>query len=127
MSEPKTHPQVHPIDKQLLLRIPLTLALISVALLLLAGMVQATHHTLDQKHITIQSPEFLVNINTDSPGELMLLPGIGKTIAARIIEHRQQYGSYTKVDQLTAISGISHRTVARLKPFLLPLSGDEKQ
>ena len=95
-----------------------------VALLFVLGMVTASNRTLDKQAISIKTPQFLVNINTDSSGELMLLPGVGKTIASRIITHRQQHGLFTSINQLNAISGISHRTVARLKPFLLSLPDD---
>lgn len=124
MSELKTQPLAHRIDEQLLTRIPLTLAGLMVALLFVLGMVTASNRTLDKQAISIKTPQFLVNINTDSSGELMLLPGVGKTIASRIITHRQQHGLFTSINQLNAISGISHRTVARLKPFLLSLPDD---
>src|SRR5258705_11838866 len=41
-----------------------------------------------------------ININTAPPGELESLPGIGKALAARIIEHREKYGPFRRVEHL---------------------------
>tara|TARA_Y100000589_G_scaffold327562_2_gene369669 strand:+ start:4988 stop:5356 length:369 start_codon:yes stop_codon:yes gene_type:complete len=117
------HPPAQPIDPRLLSRIPLVLAQLVICLILVSGLVMAQTRTLDQRAITIQSPQYLVNINTDDLGDLMLLPGIGKTIASRIINHRQTHGPFASLDDLVAISGISFRTVARLKPYLMPITG----
>jgi competence protein ComEA len=51
-----------------------------------------------------------ININTASAKELETLPGIGKELAQRIIEHRQKYGSFARPEYLIMVRGISeHR------------------
>jgi competence ComEA-like helix-hairpin-helix protein len=51
-----------------------------------------------------------VNINTASAKELETLPGIGKGLAERIIEHREKYGPFAKPEHLIMVRGISeHR------------------
>jgi competence ComEA-like helix-hairpin-helix protein len=51
-----------------------------------------------------------ININTASAKELETLPGIGKGLAERIIEHRQTYGPFAKPEHLIMVRGISeHR------------------
>ena len=51
-----------------------------------------------------------ININTASAKELEALPGIGKGLAERIIEHRQKYGPFTRAEHLIMVRGISeHR------------------
>ena len=51
-----------------------------------------------------------ININTASAKELEALPGIGKGLAERIIEHRQKYGPFAKPEHLIMVRGISeHR------------------
>ena len=47
-----------------------------------------------------------LNINTASPEELALLPGIGETLAKRIVEYREKIGTFTSLDQLMDVSGI---------------------
>jgi competence ComEA-like helix-hairpin-helix protein len=64
---------------------------------------------------TIQSKSTAgrININTASAKELESLPGIGKGLAERIIEHRQKYGPFAKPEHLIMVRGISeHRFVA---------------
>ena len=51
-----------------------------------------------------------ININTASAKEFAALPGIGKGLAERIIEHRQKYGPFAKSEHLILVRGISeHR------------------
>ena len=51
-----------------------------------------------------------ININTASAKELEALPGIGKGLAERIIEHRQKYGPFARPEHLIMVRGISeHR------------------
>ena len=54
-----------------------------------------------------------ININTASAKELEVLPGIGKGLAGRIVEHRQKYGPFAKPEHLIMVRGISeHRLLA---------------
>lgn len=54
-----------------------------------------------------------VNLNTAPAKELETLPGIGKGLAQRIIEHRQKYGPFTKAEHVIMVRGISeHRFLA---------------
>ncbi|MBM2846858.1 MAG: competence protein ComEA [Bacteroidetes bacterium] len=48
----------------------------------------------------------------------MQLPGIGESYAERIILYREDYGSYTSVDDLTNVKGIGKKTLERIRPFL---------
>jgi competence ComEA-like helix-hairpin-helix protein len=51
-----------------------------------------------------------ININTASAKQLEALPGIGRGLAERIIEHRQKYGPFAKPEHLILVRGISeHR------------------
>jgi competence protein ComEA len=58
----------------------------------------------------------IVNVNVAPQSELESLPGIGPTLAERIIAHREQYGPFQTVDELVAIDGISERIVNELRP-----------
>ena len=58
----------------------------------------------------IPSSSLQININTASAKELEELPGIGKGLAARIVEHRQRYGPFARPEHLIMVRGISeHR------------------
>lgn len=47
-----------------------------------------------------------VNLNTATAGQLETLPGIGPTLAGRILEWRERHGRFTAVEELLEVSGI---------------------
>jgi competence protein ComEA len=64
----------------------------------------------------VSSPR--ININTAPADELEKLPGIGKAMAARIIEHREKYGPYRKPEHLIIVRGISDRRFHALQNLI---------
>lgn len=56
-----------------------------------------------------------VNLNTASLQELMALPGIGETLAGRIVAYREENGPFLRADQVMAISGIGPGTYEKLR------------
>ena len=56
-----------------------------------------------------------VNINTATQAELESLPKIGPVTAQKIIDYRQEHGTFQSIEDLTKISGISQRTVESIK------------
>jgi len=59
-----------------------------------------------------------ININTASVGELEQLPGIGPTLAQRIIDFREFNGPFTSIDQLASVTGISGSMVDELRDMV---------
>jgi competence protein ComEA len=72
-----------------------------------------------------QTASFQVDINRADWPELSQLPGIGPTLARRIIESRQSEGPYQDHDDLLRVRGIGPKTLERLRPYLLPLAPPE--
>ena len=59
-----------------------------------------------------------INLNTATPDELEKLPGIGEALAARIIEHREKYGRFRRVEHLLLVRGISERRFRAISSHL---------
>jgi competence protein ComEA len=51
----------------------------------------------------------LINLNTATAKELQRLPGIGPTLAKRIIVFREKRHGFKRVEELLAVPGISER------------------
>lgn len=63
--------------------------------------------------VTLSSAK--VNINMASAEELMSLTGIGPTKAQAIVDYRTNFGNFTSIDQLTNVSGIGEKTLAKIR------------
>ena len=59
-----------------------------------------------------------VPINTAPASELQKLPGIGPTLAERIVAFREQSGGFLTVEQLLEVKGIGPAKLARMRPFV---------
>lgn len=64
------------------------------------------------------SPGLVLDVNRAAWWELDALPGVGETLARRIVSHREAHGPFAAVDDLARIPGISHGLVSRWRPFL---------
>jgi hypothetical protein len=60
-----------------------------------------------------------VDVNRSEWPEWALLPGVGETLAKRIVEHRTRVGGFTTVDEVGRVRGIGPQTLARLRPYLI--------
>ncbi len=59
-----------------------------------------------------------LNLNTASPDQLVLLPGVGESRARAIVALRKQRGGFKKVDELADVKGIGEAALAKLRPFV---------
>jgi competence ComEA-like helix-hairpin-helix protein len=60
-----------------------------------------------------------INLNRASVKDLEALPGIGKGLAARIVEHREKYGPFRRAEHLIAVRGISDRRYRALRDLVM--------
>jgi competence protein ComEA len=67
---------------------------------------------------------FQVDINRADWPEMIQLPGIGETLARRVIVERTKNGPFLDLDELTRVRGIGLRTLERVRPYLLPIPKD---
>lgn len=64
---------------------------------------------------------FLVDVNQADWPELAQLPGIGETLAKRIVQSREMQGPFLDHSDLQRVRGIGPRTVDSLRSYLLPM------
>jgi competence ComEA-like helix-hairpin-helix protein len=58
------------------------------------------------------------NINTAPTAELEKLPGIGKGLAERIVDHRERFGPFRRTEHLIVVRGISDRRFRELRDWI---------
>jgi competence protein ComEA len=64
------------------------------------------------------TPAQAVNINTAAAAQLEALPGIGPSMAQRIVAHREKNGPFKKLEDLMNIQGIGEKSFLKLRPLL---------
>ena len=61
----------------------------------------------------------IVHINSASLDELQTLPGVGPTLAQRIIDFREQSGPFTSMEDLDLVSGIGPSLLDQLEGLIV--------
>ena len=79
---------------------------------------------IDIDRATPLTAKFQVNVNQADWPELMQLPGVGRTLAERLIAEREERGAFQSVEELTRVDGIGPRTIERIRPYLLPIADE---
>ena len=59
-----------------------------------------------------------VNLNTATKADLEKLPGVGASMAQRILDYRQKNGSFKKIEELMNVQGIGEKSFLKLKPLI---------
>ena len=59
-----------------------------------------------------------ININTANESQLTTLPGIGPTIAERIIRHRQEIGPFKTTEDLKQVKGVGDKIFIKIKHLI---------
>lgn len=78
-------------------------------------------------HIPVQSDDaesqsnsdiVKININTATIEELTVLPGIGDTLATRILEYRKENGPFKNIYELQNVKGIGEKRIEELSKYI---------
>ena len=59
-----------------------------------------------------------MNINAAEKEDLTLLPGIGDTLAQRIIAYREENGRFSEVDELLLVDGIGTSKLSKIEEYI---------
>ncbi len=73
---------------------------------------------LDGERYPVPTARRTININIATVDELDAIPGISRTIAQAIVNHRGASGIYSVVDDLLDVSGIGPVTLAAIRPHV---------
>lgn len=73
--------------------------------------IQGTAPAVETVEVTVND---MINLNTASKEELMLLDGIGEKMAERILAYREENGPFAKVEDIQNVKGIGEKTYAKI-------------
>jgi competence protein ComEA len=68
-----------------------------------------------------QTVQFQLDINEADWPEFTVLPGVGETLARRIVESRAKEGRFADIDDLARVRGIGPKTLEEIRPYLRPV------
>jgi competence protein ComEA len=71
-----------------------------------------------RRHPASPPPAGSVDVNGAGAAQLAAVPGIGRAIAARIVELREREGNFTSLDELLDVSGMTATRLERARPYL---------
>jgi competence protein ComEA len=63
----------------------------------------------------VGSTDGQLNLNIATAADLEELPGIGATIAARIVDYRQANGPFTSIDDLRNVAGVGEKVFEKIR------------
>jgi competence protein ComEA len=66
------------------------------------------------------APGAKLHLSSATPEQLDQVDGIGPTLAARIVEHRDAHGGFRSLDDLSQVEGIGEKRLATLREALQP-------
>ena len=66
-----------------------------------------------------------LNINRAAPEEMRLWPHMGDSLIKNIIEYRNRYGRFTRIDDLLNVKGVGENLFKRIAPFM-DVSGETR-
>ncbi len=76
---------------------------------------------IDIDHAPARTLQFRVDINQASWPEMDEIPGIGETLARRIVQSRRVDGRFERPQDLQRIRGLGPKLLERMEPYLLPM------
>jgi len=67
----------------------------------------------------VLASEGVVNINTASESQLMLLPRVGPSLAKKIVDFRSSNGEFKAPEELVMVPGVGDKTYELMAPYIV--------
>jgi competence protein ComEA len=67
---------------------------------------------------TTTDTAYQIDLNTAERAELLQLPGVGESLAQRILNYRKEHGPFRRIEDLRRVRGIGPVTLDKLRPFV---------
>lgn len=77
-----------------------------------------TYKTEEEENSELDTITDKININTATESELMLLDGIGESIAERIIEKREEIGGFGTPEEIMWVSGVGEKIFEKIENYI---------
>lgn len=71
-----------------------------------------------EKEISNNSENKIININKANETDLQTLPGIGASLAGRIVEYRDSNGKFNEIEDIKNVSGIGDSKYENIKNLI---------
>ena len=65
-----------------------------------------------------QAADGRIDLNTASLQQLQMLPGVGETIAQRILDYRTAHNGFTTIAELMEVEGIGEKKFTQIQPYV---------
>jgi competence protein ComEA len=82
-----------------------------------AAHARASRHR-SRNHATRLQPSASIDVNSSGAAQLAAVPGIGRAVAARIVELREREGAFASLDELLDVAGMTQSRLERARPYL---------
>lgn len=96
----------------------MTRVLSSFVLALVASLLPVVPALAAPQETRAATPAQVVNVNAASVAQFEALPGIGPSMAQRIVTYRDKNGPFKKLEDLMNVQGIGEKSFLKLRPFL---------
>jgi len=77
----------------------------------------APYQVITQKNVPAEAVE-KIDLNQADADTLDALPGIGSSLAGRIVEYREKNGPFTQIEELCEVSGIGEKTLNNIRDYI---------
>ncbi|MCU0577844.1 MAG: helix-hairpin-helix domain-containing protein [Desulfobacterota bacterium] len=68
--------------------------------------------------LSLFAAQGVINVNTATVEQLMMLPGIGEKTAKAVLSYRQANGPFKTVDDVAKVKGISRKKIDKIRQNL---------